>query len=525
MEIDLAQLDSSATGSDLLRAPMCIIGGGIAGLTLAHKLVTLGHEVLLLEAGGHTPEAFVPVQQAGHPHPGTSEPRPRALGGTSLTWGGQLLPFPHDSTAWPISATDLAPFTAEAEDLLAVDSLPYDAAEFFTQIHQPTPSLLNQLPQLDTSLSKFTPFSHRNLAHTLGEKLRAHSKARILLHAQVTELLLAPSRDHIEAILVRTSSGQTHRIEADHFILAAGTIETVRLLLASRSIAPEGIGNQHDQVGRNFHDHLTITAATLREPARTQLLAALRPWTYRGTLHSLKLSASPKLQRQFNLTPILAHLTIDEPETSGVGALRTLLRARQQNNLAATLRTSLPQLPRALADAARLTISARTQHRRYVSPQASVQLRLNAAQRTPSASRITLSPDLQPILDWRIDPAELATLRTFAQHLRTHLNLDGLDWNPSLFTHDPVVPGQLAGWGGDLTAPIPNLDDARHAMGGAVMGTDPHTSVVDPNLRVHGLRNLFIASAAVFPDGSPQLPTLPLMSLTLRLAQHLPQQH
>jgi choline dehydrogenase-like flavoprotein len=62
-------------------------------------------------------------------------------------------------------------------------------------------------------------------------------------------------------------------------------------------------------------------------------------------------------------------------------------------------------------------------------------------------------------------------------------------------------------------------------MGGASMGTDSSTSVVDPNLRVHGLRNLFIASAAIFPDGSPQLPTLPLMTLTLRLAQHLHQQH
>lgn len=508
MEIDLAQLDSSATGSDLLRAPLCIIGGGVAGLTLARKLVSLGHEVLLLEAGGHTPEAFTPIQQAGHPHPGTSEPRPRALGGTSLTWGGQLLPFPQDS-AWPISTADLAPFTAEAESLLAVDSLSYDAAEFFTQIHQPTPSLLNQLPQLDASLSKFTPFSHRNLAHTLGEKLRTHSKARIVLHAHATELLLAATRDHIEAVLVRTPSGRTHRIEADHFILAAGTIETVHLLLMSR------IGN--DQVGRNFHDHLTIPAATLREPARSQLLAALRPWifggkSHRGTLHSLKLSASPNLQRQLNLLPILAHLTIDEPDTSGIGALRTLLRARQQNNLAATLRTTFPQLPRALADAARLTLSARTQHRRYVSPRATVQLRLNAAQRTPSTSRITLSSDLQPILDWRIDPTELTTLRAFAQHLRTHLKLDGLDWNPSLFTPD-------------LTAPLPNLDDARHAMGGATMGTNPRTSVVDPNLRVHGLRNLFIASAAVFPDGSPQLPTLPLMSLTLRLAQRLHQQH
>ncbi len=511
MEIDLAQLDNSATGSDLLRAPICIVGGGIAGLTLAHRLVTLGHEVVLLEAGGHTPEAFAPVQQAGGPHPGTSEPRPRALGGTSLTWGGQLLPFPNDSTAWPISSVDLESFATEAESLLGVDSLPYDAAAFFTKLEQHAPALLDQLPQLDASLSKFTPFSHRNLAHTLGHRLRAHSKARIILHAHATELLLASTRDYIEAVLVRTSAGQTHRIEADHIILAAGTIETVRLLLASRSLAPEGIGNLHDQVGRNFHDHLTITAATLREPARTQLLDALRPWTYRGTLHSLKLSASSELRRRLQLAPILAHLTIDEPDSSGIGALRSLLRARQQNNFGATFRETLPLLPNALADAARLTLSARMRRRRYVSRQATVQLRLNTAQRTPSASRLTLSPDLQPIVDWQIDPGELTSLRAFAQHFRTHLNIDGLDWNPSLFTPDS-------------TAPIPDLDDARHAMGGATMGTDPRTSVVDADLLVHGLRNLFIASAAVFPDGSPQLPTLPLMALTLRLAQHLHQQ-
>lgn len=503
MEIDLAQLDSSATASDLLRAPICIVGAGIAGLTLAHKLVTLGHEVLLLESGGHSREDFSALEQAGHPHPGTTEPRPRALGGTSLTWGGQLLPFPHDDSSWPVSASDLSAFTTEAEHLLAVDSLPSDAPAFFAQTRRSAPSLLNELPQIEASLSKFTPFSHRNLAHTLGHKLRAHSKARIALHATVTELLLASARDHIEAVLVRTPSGHTLRIEAAQFILAAGTIETVRLLLASQSIA-----NQHDQLGRNFHDHLTIPAATLHEPARTHLLTAIRPWIYAHTLHSLKLSATPDLQRQLNLTPILAHLTIDEPDTSGIGTLRALLRARQESNLASTLRSTLPQLPRALADAARLTLSARTQHRRYVSPRATVELRLNAAQCTPSASRITISPDLKPVLDWRIDPAELATLRAFTQHLRAHLNLDGLAWNPALLTPE-------------RNAPIPNLDDARHAMGGASMGIDPHSSVVDPDLRIHGLRNLFIASAAVFPDGSPQLPTLPLMALTLRLAQHL----
>jgi choline dehydrogenase-like flavoprotein len=511
MEIDLAHLDSPHP--DLFRAHICIIGAGIAGLTLAHKLTQLGADVLLLEAGGRTPDVSLPneVIHRGQPHPGTTESRIRAFGGTSLTWGGQLLPLPADAHTWPITSAELAPFDKEAERLLGVDDLPYDAPSFFTRLQERTPDLLQQLPQLDPSLSKFVPFAHRNLAHTLGHKLRTHPKTRILLHAQATELLLTPTREAIEAVLVRTPASKTHRIEAAHFVLAAGTIETSRLLLASRSVAPEGVGNQNDQVGRNFHDHLTTTAATIRNPARNHILTTLRPWIFRGTLHSFKLVASPKLRAQLHLTPILAHLTFEEPDTSGTATLRSLLRARQQGHLSTTLRQSVPQLPQALRDAAHLLWSARINRRRYISPHAIVHLRLNAAQQTPSASRITLSPDLKPILDWRIHPNELATLRTFAAHLRTSLdraNLTTFDWNSSLFEPAP-------------DAPLVGLDDARHAMGGASMGTDPHTSVVTPDLRVHGLRNLFVASAATFPNGTPQLPTLPLMSLSLRLAEHL----
>jgi choline dehydrogenase-like flavoprotein len=525
MEIDLAHLDShSSVCPDLLRAHVCIIGAGIAGLTLAHKLTQLGVDTLLLEAGGRTPVATLTadILQHGAPHLGTNDDRVRALGGTSLTWGGQLFPLPADTTSWPIAPAELAPFNAEAEHLFSVDHLPYDAPAFFTKLQQRLPALLEELPELDLTLSKFARFARRNLAHTLGRSLRAHAKTRIFLHAQATELLLAPARDRIAAVLVRTPAGRTYRIAAAHIVLAAGAFETARLLLASRSIAPEGVGNQHDQVGRNLHDHLTLTAATIHPPARDRLLAALRPWIFGNqifgsTLHSLKLSASSQLREQLHLTPVLAHLTVHEPDASGIGALRSILRARQQGYLAISLRKSLPHLPQALRDAALLTWSARIQHRRYISPQASVLLRLNAAQQTPSVSRLTLFSDLdsfaQPklLFDWRIHPNELSTLRAFAAHLRAHFahaDLTALDWNSSLFTADP-------------SAPLTGLDDARHIMGGACMGPDPRSSVVTPELRVHGLHNLFIASTAVFPDGAPQLPTLPLMALTLRLAQHL----
>lgn len=512
MEIDLAQLDSSAAGSGLLRAEICIVGGGIAGLTLAQELVGLGHEVLLLEAGdcsGREDSPLSEVIQAGHPHAGTMERRVNALGGNSLVWGGQLLPLPADA-AWPVTAQELTLYTHQAERLLGVDALPYDAQSFFGELRESLPRVMTELPEVDCLLSKFASFSHRNLAHTIGRRLRSHSKAHVTFHARAIELLLAPTRDRIEAVIVRTPAGRTCRAEAKQFVVAAGTVETVRLLLASRSIAQEGVGNANDQVGRNFHDHLTVSAATLRGTARRQLLS-LRPWVHRRTLHAFKLSAGAEVRSQLDLTPVLAHLTIEEPADGGIDVIRNILRGRQRGKTAGSVRASLSKLPSAIVDGALLAFSAAVRHRRYVSGKATVQLQINAAQQRLSASRITLSEQGSPVLDWRVDGNELSTVRRFANHLRERLAADGIHWAPWVLD-------------ADVEAGISGLDDARHAMGGACMGLDPHSSVVDSELRVHGVSNLFIASAAVFPDGSPQLPTLPLMALALRLADKLHRQ-
>jgi len=520
MQIDLADVTPR---TEPFRSQVCIIGAGIAGLTLAHRLTQQGIDVTLLEAGG---QALEPASQnlisaahlTGEPHLGTHEGRFRALGGASLRWGGQLLPFPPVDTRsrWPISHADLELHHKAAEALLAVDGLPYAAEQFFPEADTPVPSLLQQLPHLNTSLSKWTPFSHRNLASTIGRELLRHPRARIYLHAQATELLLAPARDRIEAILVRTLAGRTFHFEATQIIVAAGTVETARLLLASRSIAPEGVGNAHDQVGRNFHDHVTLPAATLHRAARRTLLTQLRPWVFKGTQHSIKLEAGPQLRERLLLNPVLAHLTFEENEGSGLSVVRDLLTARQHGNLAATVFSNLHRLPSAAVQALLLARDTKLLHRRFISSQTHVTLRLNAAQDAPSQSRITLSTDLdpygvpQPLVDWRISANELQTFRRFAAHLRERFEsngaLKGIEWQSALLNADE---------------PLQEIEDARHAMGGACMGNDPHTSAVDTNLQVHGVANLFLAGPSVFPDGAPQLPTLTMMALTLRLADRI----
>jgi choline dehydrogenase-like flavoprotein len=58
-------------------------------------------------------------------------------------------------------------------------------------------------------------------------------------------------------------------------------------------------------------------------------------------------------------------------------------------------------------------------------------------------------------------------------------------------------------------------------MGTTRMADDPSTGVVDSNCRVFATRNLFIAGSSVFPTGGAANPTLTIVALALRLADHL----
>jgi choline dehydrogenase-like flavoprotein len=73
----------------------------------------------------------------------------------------------------------------------------------------------------------------------------------------------------------------------------------------------------------------------------------------------------------------------------------------------------------------------------------------------------------------------------------------------------------------DLSADASVSWRADHAASTCRMSADAATGVVDPNLRVHGIDNLFVCSNAVFPSLGAINPTLTLTALALRLGDHL----
>jgi choline dehydrogenase-like flavoprotein len=68
---------------------------------------------------------------------------------------------------------------------------------------------------------------------------------------------------------------------------------------------------------------------------------------------------------------------------------------------------------------------------------------------------------------------------------------------------------------------LDGIDWGNHHMGTTRMHIDPRKGVVDANLQVHGISNLFVVGSAVYPTYGAVNPTMSLLALALRLADHL----
>jgi choline dehydrogenase-like flavoprotein len=315
----------------------------------------------------------------------------------------------------------------------------------------------------------------------------------------------------VERVTVTPSVGQRWEVVPRILVLACGAIENARLLLASDSQCPAGVGNARDQVGRYFMDHPKATAGTIAltpsgpRPdgaywARKKLYGTTARWGLR--LSTAAQADRGALNSHVFLDPV--HATEAEP---AIEALKSFYTGKRSGSAA------LPALRQVTGD-----LPAAAEFLRYKATGrghlAALELTTFLEQPPLARNRVVLSSEHDDLgcrrarVDWSISDLERHSLRQLHAVIADDVRRRGLGT-----LHSPFLSPDRASW--------PRFRDASHHSGTTRMGTDPATSVVDPAGQVHGVENLFVAGSSVFPTVGYANPTFTIVALALRLADEV----
>jgi len=531
MFIDARQIRNGT----LLQADVAVVGAGAAGISLALDLADRKLDVCLLESGGFVPDwasqSLYRGRSVGLPHCALDVCQLRFLGGNTNAWGGWCRPLePMDfeprpwveHSGWPFDIGELMPYYRRAHAICQVASDDYSVESAVRELRHPRAAPLTFDPAtLETMIYRFSPPTRFGQVYRGG--LGAAHRVRCYLHANVLAIRADESGRRVTRLFAGTLGGTRFEVTAKHYVLAAGGIENARLLLLSNDVAPKGLGNDHDLVGRFYMDH-PHTKRRLLVPSQ-RLASGLYGELFRARRIMARIGLAGMRQRAERLLGYSAnvhalHFGHDSP---GWAAIRdtalALSRSRRSDPFLrlppyGRKRVRLRRLLDAVRDfdrAAAAGVLRMLRPNRFIS---AFVLESKPEQAPNARSRVTLDEDRDAFglrrikVDWQMLPIDRHTALRGEEIVDAELKRLGIG------ALAPLAPDEREEW-------PENLESGWHQLGTTRMHSDPKKGVVDANARVHGLRNLFLVGGSIFPTGGTAPPTLTIVALALRLAAHL----
>ena len=522
------RIDCAIEAPEAVTADVAIVGSGAAGQAAARRLLANGHSVVLIESGGidhdEASADFNRGEIIGQPYHPLEHSRLRFFGGTTAIWGGRCAEYDAidferrdwiADSGWPIGPNELHPYLLEARQSLGVDSV--DTSRMAR------PELLQRLSTEELAV-RWWSFDPKFDRFTIDQArdLQQDARCTLLLHATVREVMLANDKASVERLDVRTPSGRTIDVRARHYVLAAGGIENPRILLASNSAVPNGVGNAYDLVGRYFMEHPHARGGRVVGRADWRWLAAFAKQRVNGVEVSPAITPAEALQRREGLLNSALTIAVRQPEggshplakraylhvkhrTAPTRVGRSLWKATKQMVRGYTGLTG-PMHPWLMKRLYNLDLALVVRAEQAPNPESRV--KLNANRDAAGMQRVTL--------DWRLSAIDVDSVAGLVSALGRESRRLGLG------TVEP------AGWLGnkDKQWVSDELVSAHpiggfHHMGTTRMSSDPRRGVTDGWGRIHGLPNLHIAGSSLFPTGGWANPTLTILALSLRTADRI----
>ncbi len=468
--------------------------------------------------------------------------RHRALGGASHKWAGWCRPMDEidfegrpwaGNSGWPMSYEEMQPYFHDAADLMQLESEQW----------APTPDTdlvpLYRAPfvggGVEIALWQGSPPTKFGVVYR--ERLEAAQQITVILGATATEVLEDEGR--ASGARVASINGNRFTVRARAVVLAAGALETARLLLASNATHPSGLANENDQVGRYFMEHPHLVTGRIKlypagSKGRPHLaavddgvvgvkarLAMQRP---HGSM-KVAYVISRRRQEEEQLLNFSTHLRTVSPVSReesdayqafklAVGNLRSpkrMMRQIRNRALPDDTGTLVKRLIKGTPEIAKVIY-----HEALRKP-TEFSLYTQSEQTPNPDSRVTLDRSQSDALgmpriklDWRLSRIDKESIIRSQAIVGAQLERAGL----GRLVPEPAFRDDSNGWGLDLRG-------GHHHLGTARMSTDPKTGVVDADGQAHTVRDLYIADSSVFPTGGYANPILTAIAWSLRLADIL----
>ncbi len=509
MHIDARTLDNGTE----IEGDICIVGSGAAGLSMALDWIDSGFKVIILQGGG-----FEYDDQVQDPYAGKStgqryyplkSSRLHYFGGTTGHWAGFCAPYdPIDfkkrswvkDSGWPISREDMDPFYARANKILELGPFEYGLEYWQKQIPKMTPLPLDKRV-VTNKMWQFSPPTR------FGKKYRddvVNAKNLYLYtYANLTNIEANESANSVKYLEVKNHAGKTHRVKAKNYVLACGAIQNARMLLASNKQALNGLGNDHDLVGRYFMEHLEVISGKLllKNPEALDLYG-FDPANF--TRPRAEIAITDEAQEQhliLNGTISFTPMALTENQKPMIDVWTSDDPREAEKDLMHNFRDFF-EIP---------------EDAKNVNTAQVFELFTRMEQAPNKDSRITLDAEKDSLgvprasLHWDLTEQDKYSLRKLYEIFGEEVGKAGIG---RVKMYDFL-------WQANDKEMLSSLGGGWHHMGTTKMHDDPKQGVVDANCKVHGINNLHIAGSSCCSTAGAANPTLNLVALSLRLSDHL----
>jgi choline dehydrogenase-like flavoprotein len=543
-------------------ADVVVIGAGPAGIVVALEMARSGANVLIIESGLQSfSERIQKLADASDYdrklHAPMSMATRRQVGGTSTIWGGRCVPYdPIDFDArafienadWPISYEELLPYYQRACNWMACGRSVFDTAQAPLLARPIVPGFIDGDVR-NTNLERWSLPTNFGLEYK--RQLESSRNIRLVTGLTCAEIVCLPGTSRVDHLECRTLDGSVAQIRGGRYVLAAGGLESTRLLLASTGPSGTTLGNHSDHLGRWYMGHLEGVIANVRftTPPRQTLFGFERDID--GVYVRRRLSFSRDFQHERQLPNIVAWLAnpdlADPKHASGILSFVYLALSSPLGKFFApdAQRLSLkgehvPGSPYYKAERGPVSKHLKNILRQPVatarfifgfgilrffprrkspgffvySPGNLYPLQYHGEHRPHRESRVTLADDRDELgmpkirIDIRFSDEDIRGVIDAHQCWDEHLRRTGC--GQVEYLHENPVDAVRVRAGGGF-----------HQIGTTRMATNPDDGVVDSDLAVHGVENLFVLSSSTFVTSGQANSTFLIIILAVRLAEHL----